>query len=286
MGKPSLVKQVMDRLLPMTKAGVGRSRKQDKAARITYKYIYAWSTYRSYQKHACQAAKWVKKQYSCRTLDEVREHIKEYLEERIKAGLSPYTICLDACALAKVYRCHMYDWGVDIPRRERSQITRSRGKKNNKKKFSEEKNRDVVDFNKGVGPRRHELVALKPKHISLDGSIVEICRGKGGRHRFTPVRKEYQAHVRAMRERAIREGRSKVFLSNEIKANMDIHAYRREYAQGYYDELVASGKNASGTRYYCRKDAAGISFDRGQMRAVSEALGHSRINVVAQSYLI
>ena len=38
-------------------------------------------------------------------------------------------------------------------------------------------------------------------------------------------------------------------------------------------------------RYVCRRDCAGIVLDKRAMRIASEALGHSRINVIAGHYL-
>jgi hypothetical protein len=38
-------------------------------------------------------------------------------------------------------------------------------------------------------------------------------------------------------------------------------------------------------KYICRKDKAGIVYDRRAMKIVSKQLGHNRISVIASDYL-
>lgn len=178
MKKRSLVNQILNRLLPMVKAGVRRNKIQDKADGVTHKYIYSWETFRYYLKHSSEAMKWVKKKYDCKTLEEGKKHIPEYLKTRMACCISPYTIGLEASALAKVYGCGKSDWGVDLPRGTRSVTIRSRGERDYSKVFCEKKNIDIVEFCKGTGLRRHELMALTPEQISSDGLSVEDYKGK------------------------------------------------------------------------------------------------------------
>jgi len=96
---------------------------------------------------------------------------------------------------------------------------------------------------------------------------------------------EYQVHVTKMRQQAIDKGQDRMFLREEIKNRMDEHSYRRGYAQALYQYYESTGQYMSHTRYCCRGELAGVHFDRGIMKAVSRALGHERINVIAQSYL-
>lgn len=66
----------------------------------------------------------------------------------------------------------------------------------------------------------------------------------------------------------------------------DNHHYRAAYAKRLYgciarpiDEIPRKD------RYIMRKDRAGEVFDRKAMRIVSRNMGHSREDVIAQSYL-
>lgn len=38
-------------------------------------------------------------------------------------------------------------------------------------------------------------------------------------------------------------------------------------------------------KYICRKDKAGVTYDRQAMKYASNQLGHNRIDVIAYSYL-
>lgn len=49
--------------------------------------------------------------------------------------------------------------------------------------------------------------------------------------------------------------------------------------------MSACARLPKAERYDCRKDYQGIHLDRSAMSAVSEALGHHREGIFAQSYL-
>jgi len=50
--------------------------------RITVHKIYSWGTFRDYLKHACYFVKWCKERYQCKTLEECRKYVDEWLTER------------------------------------------------------------------------------------------------------------------------------------------------------------------------------------------------------------
>ena len=50
--------------------------------RITIHKIYSWGTFRDYQKHACYFVKWCKECYHCKTIEECRAYVDEWLTER------------------------------------------------------------------------------------------------------------------------------------------------------------------------------------------------------------
>ena len=118
------------------KLKIGHSKHQDKKLGITNDYIYSWSTYKAYLKHCCYFVKWCKLNHKCKTLDDCKPYINEYLKTRFH--LSPYTIKLEACSIAKLYGCSSYDF-IPTPKRHRANITRSRGSAKRDKIFSEEK---------------------------------------------------------------------------------------------------------------------------------------------------
>jgi integrase len=138
------------------------------------------------------------------------------------------------------------------------------------KKFSPERNRDLVDFCKATGLRRHELKALRVIDVYYNGDRlqVDVHQGKGGRPRSVPVLKQFENRVMDIISSKNLEGQ--VF--DRIPVRADIHGYRREYAASYYKEL--SGKE------FNPKDK-----DKDAMLLVSNALGHNRLDVITRNYL-
>ena len=90
--------------------------------------------------------------------------------------------------------------------------------------------------------------------------------------------------VRRALEIISRAGSEKVF--DRINSHADIHSYRAQYATDVYSWYARPIKEIPPTeRYICRRDCAGIVLDKRAMWIASEALGHSRINVIAGHYL-
>ena len=119
-------------------------------------------------------------------------------------------------------------------------------------------------------------------------------KDKGGRERYSPiVGDNKQQIVDRMKSTAPHE---KVW--KHVFGNSDIHGYRAEYASTVY-RLYArplekipydrtnkgTGKKFQGDVYTCRKDKAGKKLDRAAMLKASKALGHNRIEVIANNYL-
>ena len=158
----------------MQKLAIGESHHKAKKESIDGKSekIHSWSTYEDYVKHAVAFGKWVKPRFDIKDIKDMRPYVGMYLNFRIGDGVSPWTVALDAAALAKLYGCKSTDFGVELPKRERSTVKRSRGEV---KGFKEEKYKDVVDFCKGSGVRIHELI-LKRLLLSkrfMNGSLKE-----------------------------------------------------------------------------------------------------------------
>lgn len=290
--KKSLVRQVQEAYDSML--SIGRSKHYDKINGCTREYIYSWSTYKNYLKQANYFAKYCKKNHNCKTLDECRPYVDEYLRYRMDKELSPYTIKLDAAALAKLYGCSTRDFIV-TPTRKRSGITRSRGKKVRDNHFAEKNHMELVEFCKSTGLRRRELELLTgEKLINKDGRYyIIVDRGaKGGRYREAPVIGNIENVVRLMQK----SGKEKVF--NTIPGAADIHGYRAVYATDVYKmyardimDIPYDAYNRGTGRYYqsgvysCRGDRKGIKLDKLAMMEASKALGHSRISVVGEHYI-
>ena len=104
-------------------------------------------------------------------------------------------------------------------------------------------------------------------------------KGKGGRYREAPI---IGPHADAIIDRMQRAGHNKVWTS--VPSHMDVHEYRSEYATAIYT-AHAREEIPRQDRYYCKADRKGTVMDKQAMRMASQALGHSRINVVAGHYI-
>ncbi len=104
--------------------------------------------------------------------------------------------------------------------------------------------------------------------------------GKGGKQRTVEIIGNVENVVSLMRK----SGSKKVF--SNIPNGADVHGYRADYANALYKRYTRNLKDISKEeKYICRADLKGVIYDKKAMAIVSENLGHSRISVIAQSYL-
>ncbi len=117
---------------------------------------------------------------------------------------------------------------------------------------------------------------------------------KGGRERFSPIIGcDVEKIVRKMRSVQPHE---KVW--QYVPKHADIHGYRAEYATQIYKMYARPIENIPYDRmhcgikrryqsevYVCRKDALGKRLDRAAAFKASKALGHNRVEVVANNYI-
>lgn len=279
--RKSLTRQVEETLKDKLKAG--QSKHDAKVAGTTKEGIYSYKTLKSYMEQCNYFTRYCKENHGCRYLDECRQYADEYLQSRIDSGNSAYTLHLIRSALCKLYGNTYKDY-IPLPRRKRQDITRSRNDAVRDKHFSEESHKEIVSFCKATGLRRHELEQLRGKDCKYrSGNLYIIVRkGKGGKNRLVPVLSEYQALVTKLMQSAADD-----FVFDKVPNGMDVHSYRAEYATALYERLRRPMFDIPyDERYLCRKDRKGTILDKRAMLEVSRALGHNRISVIAEHYLI
>lgn len=201
--KVPLVDQVLQTL--NSKLAIGRSKYNDKLAEtkpreITSNYIFSCNTYRSYLRHGCYFVLWCKEKYRCKTLEQCRRHVDDWLEHR--KALSASTQKLDANSLAKIFGCSTTEF-IKTDARLRENFKRSRGKKKMDAHFSEKKNWELVEFCKSAGLRRAELSALYGNCLKEeDGRYLIIVQSgsKGRKYREAPVIGNVDLVIRKMNE--------------------------------------------------------------------------------------
>ena len=141
-----------------------------------------------------------------------------------------------------------------------------------------------------------ELIILRDTFTQFPNQefFIHHRKDKGGKDRYSPIiGKNADTIVERMKAT---DPNKKVW--QYVPKNADIHGYRGDYATAIY-KLYArpiesipydrinkgNGKRFQGDVYYCRKDEAGKKLDKLAMRKVSKALGHNRLEVVANNYI-
>lgn len=310
MGRKSLKNQVIHRLNNMM--ALGKSRHQAKRElrlasggkcnfAATTDTIHSSGSRKAYQQTAFEFVNWcvnIKGINKYAHLDSCKVFIKEYLQARVDAEKSEWTLKKDRSAFHK-----LFGEPIDFPIAARTpdKIKRSRGKKKMDRNFSKKNNRDLIIIAKATGGRREDIGKMRLEDFrTINGRLyVEIRQSKGGRDRITPIRPDLEKDVLDILAKIRAEGRAKLFTRVHTKA--DIHSYRREYAQELY-KIISHDRplrdilakvyparyepNVKGTTYTTRRAKGNKSFNRDDLYLVSQALGHNRLEVAVTNYLL
>lgn len=254
--------------------------------------IHADKTLETYKGIALRYAHWARTTYGARCLEDLdgQAHllVTSYLRTRMAAGDSASTLKTVRSAL------RLFHWpgfpidgreefvralgaGVALPERRREAIVRSRRAVAMDQEIVAERYREIIDVCRATGLRRRELQALTVGAVMETGGrlTVLVRNGKGGKERRVPVVPGMEVFVR----RVIRWRHPDERVFPRVPVRLDIHSYRREYAQALYCE--------GDTRPL--PDPVGRlvpgSVDQARALYVSRALGHNRIDVVLRHYL-
>lgn len=255
--------------------------------------IYSINTYGTYAKHNNYFWDYCEKEHGCKTLDQCKQYVDEWLQKRIDEGKSAYTISMEKAALCKVYQVDSSAF-IATPERIRADITRSREVAVRDTGFSLSKNAEIINFCRGTGLRRFELEKLSSKDLRYDkdNQPYLVVKGKGGRYRNAPIVGPHKDEI----VKKIESADNKVW--DNIPSHMDIHSYRSDYATAIYTAYARDPEALKGETWYnpktnrlesavyhCRGDRKGTTFDKAAMIKASEALGHGRLEVVAGHYI-
>jgi len=275
---------------------VGESRHQAKQAirdaaeekkwSVSTGKIYSHTTRRVYQQQILAFADWVKKTYDVSNPAIVDTNAEawasQYLHERIEQGKSPYTLQTIRSALRLCFWPELAA-SVELPKRRRSAITRSRGPVKHDAHFQAKNWPHHVLFAEATGLRRAEMRDLRVGDVTVkdDGSIwVHVTNGKGGKARDVVVLSGYEQGILAIIEG--RDPSEHVF--THIPKSMDVQSYRRASAQARYQQLAPErALPLAGAERIKPTD-----YDAAAAQEVSESLGHSRRrrSTILNHYLI
>ncbi len=236
--------------------------------------IHSHTTRRVYQQQIMAFVDWVKKTYHVNDHVVVDTHadawICQYLRELMEKGRSPYTLQTVRSALRMVFGRNIAS-SVQLPRRRRSEITRSRVPAKQDAHFQPRNWPKHILFSEATGLRRAEMRDLRVREVTSlpDGTVsIHVRNGKGGKSRDVSVLAGYEQDILAMIEG--RDPHERLF--KHIPKNMDVQSYRRASAQARYQQLAPGRKLPPA-------DAKRINptdYDTSAVQEVSESLGHSR----------
>ena len=272
--RPSLKYQITQSLISQKRFGESKHKaKQEQGARFGQAVdgIFSYKTMKVYLDEAVRFVNWIRENHKeVKTLEQAKKFVGEYLEEGKERKLSAWTLKLQRSALRKAFQDSELAKEVQLPRRRKCDIVRSRIDAVRDKNFSESRNKDLITFAKATGLRRRGLSEIRARDIfEKEERLFVAVREKGGRYREAPVLQEYTEIVREIvsKKDSVED---KIF--EKVNSCIDVHSYRREYAQELYKEIVGQEYDAK-------------NKDEEALMQVSEALGHSRIDVVTRHYL-
>ena len=263
----NLRKQAHEKLVSLQ--AFGDSRASDKLTGADRGKIYSFSTYRTYRRAIMRFIKYVEQHHpECTTLKKAKRYANEWLQSRVDADLSAWTIGMENSAIAKLYGILPDDPDrFCAPPRRREDIKRSRGVAKRDRHFSVKNNDELIRFAAATGVRRNVLERLKGDDLwsrkRMEDRVLELSpkqnltaleakqltmlrdalttfdefeyfvfhrQDKGGRSRYSPVWPEDQALV----VRRMQEVGPDDLVFQHVHDAADIHHYRSIYCRNIY----------------------------------------------------
>ncbi len=292
--RKSIVKEAIDRL--DGKMAIGQSRGKAKeevlaAGESTWAFstemIHSFKTRTVYQAHVVRFVRWARASYQIKNLVQLDPRAEvlatEWLQQQLAEGKSPYTLQAERAALRMFFANRALAASVAIPRRTRESIRRSRGPAAHDRHINLANWQPLIQFLRATGLRRNELRALRAGDIARDSLdypgqlVVKVVNGKGGKARTVPTLPGCEADVLAALP-DFADPEALVFV--RIPKHLDVHSYRREYAQALYLHYTP-GRGLPPTTGRLKRS----EYDRDAAQQVSWALGHNRVDVVLRHYI-
>ena len=245
--------------------------------------MHAYETRENYQKIVMRFIDWVRDRHDIRDQGQIDEQADElaclYLLERIERGYSAWTLQTERSALRLFFQDRTLTESIALPIRRREDIKRSRQPAVRDRHINLENWQHVIRFCLACGLRREELRDLYVREVyprRSDGHlVVKVRHGKGGKVREVLVFPGREEAV--LSQVSGRHPDEHVFA--RLSSLLDIHSYRRQFAQELYEHL--SGRPLP--PLVGRLQSA--ELDHATALEVSRRLGHNRIEIIFGHYL-
>jgi integrase len=292
----SIIRQAIERLDRFR--GIGESRRDAKRAMreasgerrwtISTGKIHSHTTRRVYQQQVLAFVNWTREGYGITRLEDLDERADElataYLQLHLDEGKSAYTLQTERSALRLFFQTRTLAQTVALPRRSRTAITRSRGLTAHDRHLQAANWQPLIRLLAATGLRRNEvrlllvgdIVACESDPDYAGQTTVRVRNGKGGKPRIVPVLAGHEQEVLCLTHG--RQANEHVFAT--IPKHLDVHGYRRAYAQSLYLAL-APGRSLPPAMDRLKPG----DYDAEAVLKVSQALGHRRREVVLHHYL-
>jgi hypothetical protein len=244
--------------------------------------IHAFESRNNYQKIVMRFLDWCREHHELRDLAKIDEQADElaslYLMERI-GPYSAWTLQTERSALRMFFQDRTLTDCVELPQRRREDIKRSRLPAKRDRQINLENWQHVIKFCLACGLRREELRDLYARDAYVRPGdqrlVVRVVKGKGGKWREVPVFPGREEAVLAASEGLAPDAH----IFDRISGLLDIHSYRRQFAQELYEHL--SGKPLPPKEGRLKS----ADLDRDAALYVSRCLGHNRIDIIFGHYI-
>lgn len=172
--------------------------------------------------------------HNCKSKEDCKEHIKDYIEYLTNKGLSPSTIHTYVVPVVLYHGESLNDY--ELPKRIVAHNTRSRNERKTYCKNADPDNPEfarLVELQRCVGLRRDELARLRKNDFVFDESnypCVLVRQGKGGKRFLARILPEDVEFVKSYFD----SRNDFVFSREEMKNKIDLHKIRAFHAQDMY----------------------------------------------------
>jgi integrase len=250
---------------------------------FTDQRIHAFESRNNYQKIVMRFLDWCRTQHDLRDPAQIDAQADElaclYFTERIAQGYSAWTLTTERSALRMYFQNRQLAQSVAFPKRKRENIKRSRGPAKRDQHINLDNWQHVIKFCLACGLRREELRDVLVRDIYMRPGdqrlVVRVVKGKGGKWREVPVFPDReQAVLDAVAGKA-----PEAHVFERISSLLDIHSYRRRFAQDLYEHI--SGKPLPPLKGRLHS----ADLDKDAASYVSRCLGHNRIDIIFGSYI-
>lgn len=281
--KSNLTREGYLMLKQMYRVGYGQHKADDiHGGGGTVGKIYSHSTYCNYLKNWARfCAAVVPKHPEIRSVKDAAKvnYVQEWVNDLNTQDKSAWTVHAYAAAAIKVLGLDGQKIKIDLPKRERINITRSREVAARDVFFSPAHHAEVISFCEATGLRRREAEALKGTDLMYQDNspCVHVICGKGGKERVSPIIGTPEA-INSVVDRMRTASDGKVWPQG-LPRGMDVHYCRAGYAATIYHQLERPlDQLTKHEKFYCRKDKLGYVYDRAALSAASKALGHGHFD--------